>query len=144
MVKYTAKIVPETGEYCLNISNNWNKSKIIEYEVEISDGTDGFGGDGPYLTITQHYNEMAYGVMSISKPSPFTEHYMTFSNDYVVDITWRRNAHVLISLVFKMFLPVERYEELISGERSDVDKKVLKFYLNAVKTLTDLQNSFPL
>lgn len=114
----------------------------MPYKVEIHDGT-GEYEDGPSLSLTEHDSIGEHQVMRIGKPLHLNEYYMTHSKDYVVDMTWRKSGYHLISLVFKMMLPVSRYQELVSGEKEEVEEKIINFYLQALKTLKELERSFP-
>ena len=139
-MKYTVTTLPDGSHSIQQANEKENHQRLKEYEVNIYHKPK----DECISVVIHDEDQDYYQVMRIGKPSASTEHYMINSEDYIVDITWCKDGYSLISLVFKMFLSVNRYHELISGDRDDVDKKILRFYLNAVKTLTDLQNSFPL
>lgn len=114
----------------------------MSYKVEIYEGTEEYN-DGPSLSLTEHQDNEYYQVMAIRKPCRFNEDYMVQSKDYVVEITWCKSSYDLISLVFKMLLPITRYQKLVSGEKEEVEEKLINFYLNALKTLKELESSFP-
>lgn len=117
-------------------------AKEIPYTVEISDGTGGYE-DGSSLSVTEYDGVGFHQVMSIRKPCQMNELYMIQSKDYVVNITWRKSGNDLISLVFKMMLPTDRYQTLVAGDKKIVEEKVLSFYLQTLETLKKLEKSFP-
>lgn len=112
----------------------------MSYKVEIYDGT-GEYEDCPSLFVTKEDNDVHYGVMRIGKPNSHS--HMAFYKDYMVSVWWRKSCHDLTTLSFDMTLPVEQYNTLVAGNKEEVDQKVIKFCLDTVKTLKELESSFP-